>query len=54
MVEIQDVNGEEINITFRLGNGLTLAASYSFRNRTFTIFHSGATTSGVGYGTHLG
>lgn len=54
MVEVQDVNGEEINITFRLGNSVTVAASYSFRYRTFTIFHSGATASGVGYGTYLG
>lgn len=53
LVEVQDVNGEEINITLRLGNGLTVTAAYSFRHRTFTIFHSGPTTSGVGYGTHL-
>lgn len=54
LVEVQDVNGEEINITLRLGNGMTVTAAYSFRYRTFTIFHSGPTTSGVGYGTHLG
>jgi len=52
-VEIEDKNGEEIVITFRLGNGWTVAGSYSFRNKTFTIFHSGRTASGVGYGTNL-
>ena len=54
LIEVEDVNGEEINITVRLSNNWTVTASYSFRYKHFRVFHSGKTASGVGYGTRLG